>query len=134
MTIKIKNVLAIYLKTNLLTVLQKFQQKLEALNSNGLLNQQIMKEAANSILPVMRTRIYEHGLAVDGSAIGTYSTRPLYISITENPAANFGEPTGKTGKSRFKGGKKKVRTTRANILKADITNSKPLLDLMNPVM
>jgi hypothetical protein len=44
----------------------------------------------------MTARIHEQGLAADGSPIGQYSTKPLYVS---------GGGTGKRGQSSFRSGK-----------------------------
>jgi hypothetical protein len=55
----------------------------------------------------MRSRIHEQGLAADGEPIGEYSSKPLYVGVTGYHGVNVGAPLGKTGKTKFKKGKKK---------------------------
>jgi len=65
--------------------------------------QQLEQTIASDLLPEMRTRIHTNGLASDGTAIGTYSTKPLYINTTKT-ARKALPPVGKTGKSKFDNG------------------------------
>lgn len=56
----------------------------------------VMRIAVSSVLAEQKKRIYQNGLASNGSKIGTYSTKPASIS-RKNQA-------GSTGKTYFKGG------------------------------
>ena len=71
---------------------------------------QIVRTVAFDVLADMTPRIIERGGAADGSNIGSYSKKPIYISVKNNPVRSFGQPLGKrfNGKSRsiFASGKK----------------------------
>lgn len=89
------------LKTNLTEVVQGLMHKLGCI-TNGDCYDTIMRTVATTELGMMKTRIHERGLAADGSAIGQYSTTPMYVGVKANPGKSFGRPVGKTGKSKFK--------------------------------
>ena len=99
----------IAIKTNVWAVLNKIQGNINKLSLGGEYYEGMLRETCASILPVVQTRIHEQGKATDGSAIGEYSTKPIYVSAKANPgnAGLFGTPTGKTGKSKFSSGEKK---------------------------
>lgn len=56
---------------------------------------QAMEVAGRGILPVVSKRVFTEGKATDGSLIGQYSTKPIYISKKNSPR-NAGEDKGKT--------------------------------------
>lgn len=93
----------ITLKTNFTQALGPLVAKLQ----DSRLYDTAIRTAATSVLGEMKTRIHEQGKAADGSDIGTYSKKPIYVSITANPGKSFGRPIGKSGKSKFASGKKK---------------------------
>ena len=64
-----------------------------------------MKSAALTVLGEMRVRIHENGQAADGSDIGAYSVKPLYVNPNNSPR-KF-PPAGKSGKTVFASGQKK---------------------------
>jgi hypothetical protein len=99
--------IAYYLHTNLPAVLLRLKEKVDALQPGGLLHDSIMSQAASSVLPAMSSRIHEQGLSADGDSIGQYSSKSLYVSVGEYPGIAVGTPAGKTGKTKFKKGKKK---------------------------
>lgn len=96
----------ITLKTNIGDIIKKLQADINKLSPGGEYYEGMLRETCNSIKPVVQTRIHKQGKASDGSAIGEYSTKPLYVSIS-HPGKSFGDPTGKTGKSVFSSGEKK---------------------------
>ena len=55
-----------------------------------------METAARDVLPDVARRVFTDGKASDGSAIGSYSTKPIYISKKNSPVQNAGEPKEKT--------------------------------------
>lgn len=60
----------------------------------------LMRTIATTMLPVIRTRIHEQGLAADGSDIGQYDkTTPLYVNPLNSPKSF--PVKGKTGKTKF---------------------------------
>lgn len=61
-------------------------------------------EATNEIIIMQSERIFNKGTNNQGSAIGSYSTKPpIYVSLRQSPRAF---PTkGKNGKTTFKNGK-----------------------------
>jgi len=79
------------------------------LNPNGAELNNIVRIVALTQLANMKVRIHQDGKAADGSAIGNYSTKPMYVSATSNigNAKKFGAPVGKNGLSKFKSGKQK---------------------------
>jgi hypothetical protein len=80
------------------SVIQSFTAK------GGVLDNAI-KTGALTVMADMKARIHEEGKAADGSDIGTYSTKPIYVNPANSPR-KF--PTvGKTGKSIFTSGEKK---------------------------
>lgn len=70
-----------------------------------------LKLSAFSVTDEMATRIFSDGNKTDGSGIGQYSTKPMYINPDVlkniNVPGNIGVPRGKTGETKFKTGKKK---------------------------
>lgn len=89
------------LRTNANQVIRGLTQKI--LNPETL--DIAVRSVATTMLAEMKTRVFEEGGATSGD-IGKYSTKPLYVSINANPGKSFGQPTGKTGKSKFTTGKK----------------------------
>ena len=58
---------------------------------------------ASTLLYDIKSRIHQKGLVADGSRVGEYSRKPMYVPISKSGGA----PVGKTGKSVFKTGKRK---------------------------
>lgn len=59
----------------------------------------ILRTIATSMNGVMVTRIHENGIASDGTKIGVYDTKPIYVNPTKAPRSF---PTGgKSGKTEF---------------------------------
>lgn len=70
----------------------------------------IVRTVALNVLAEMRFRIQNQQTATNGSIIGQYSTKPLYVSLKDSPGgSSLGRPLGKpvNGKrsSKFKSGK-----------------------------
>lgn len=59
--------------------------------------------AAQTAHAEMTERIFTHGKASDGSSIGTYSAKPLYVN--PNDAPRKFPPAGKYGQTEFNNGK-----------------------------
>lgn len=79
--------------------------------STPALADRVTKVVASEMLGEIRARIHQQGKAADGSDIGAYSTKPLYVSIAQNVGRSFGAPLGKPNKygkrrSKFESGKK----------------------------
>ena len=77
------------------------------LNVKSEMVSNVVRTVALTQMATMRRRIHQQGKASDGSLIGEYSTEPMYVSMSANIGSikMFGEPVGKTGKSKFKNGK-----------------------------
>lgn len=63
-----------------------------------------LKLAAYTTTAKMGERIFDEGKTQSGQNIGSYSTKPIYVSLSVAPKPK-GAPTGKSGKSKFKDGK-----------------------------
>lgn len=93
------------IKTNISALSTTIGQRLATLYPGGKNRDTVMRTLSTSMLGVVKTRIHEEGKATDGTLIGVYSKKPLYISIKANAGRSFGAPVGKTGKSKTKAGK-----------------------------
>lgn len=62
----------------------------------------VLREVATTMRGEMGRRIHSEGKNANDSKIGDYSTKPIYVSISDNPGRSFGRPIGKTGRSVFK--------------------------------
>jgi hypothetical protein len=87
--------------------LQALLEKLTALLPGSTGYNSMMRVAAVKALQSVKQRIHAGGLAADGSDIGTYATKPIYISTVTGTGKGFAQPMGKSGKQAFTGGKKK---------------------------
>lgn len=56
--------------------------------------------AARTVVKDMRKRIFDRGETPDGAQIGTYSTEPIYISLSQMSKTGPGRKT-RGGKSKF---------------------------------
>lgn len=66
----------------------------------------VLNKAVISLFGDMDQRIFVDGMAADGSPIGKYGTKPMYVNPKELPVKL--PPIGKTGKKQFKDGKPHV--------------------------
>jgi hypothetical protein len=66
-----------------------------------------MEVAARDVLPEIADRVFDKGKATDGSLIGEYSTKPIYIEQSKSPRA-AGERKAKT--YFFKGGYREFKS------------------------
>lgn len=62
----------------------------------------VMISAMNTVLAAQKKRIFQNGLASNGSIIGKYSTKPIYISKKKQ--------SRNTGKTYFKGGYREYKS------------------------
>ena len=69
----------------------------------GLHDPKVIRKALLSLFSVYQDRIFEKGIASDGSGIGKYSTAPIYVNPAKSPRA-IGRPIGKSGRSKFLSG------------------------------
>ena len=60
-------------------------------------------EATNEVIIMQEDRIFNKGIDSKGSPVGTYSTTPIYISISASPKKFPAK--GKNGEVKFKNGK-----------------------------
>jgi len=93
------------INSNLAKSADSLAAKLKLLEPGGAIYDNIMRAVSLTMLSAVKRRIYLEGRAADGSDIGQYSTRPIYINPKNSPK-DFGRPIGKTG-SKFKTGEKK---------------------------
>lgn len=89
-------------------VLNGIVLRISSINKGGSAHDRISRIGAESMLSEVRERIHSKGLAADGSAIGQYSRKPMYVSLKSNIGNNksFGQPAGKNGNTTFSSGKK----------------------------
>lgn len=85
--------------------IQKLTDDLKAKLLNPQTIDTTVRKTATTMLAEIKTRVFEDGQATSQD-IGKYSTKPLYVSIDQNPGRSFGRPIGKTGRSKFETGKK----------------------------
>lgn len=81
--------------------------KIESILPGGAQYEGLQRTVGISLLGDVKTRIHEQGLASDNTKIGSYSTKPMYVSAKANVGRSFGRPIGKTGLSKFKTGARK---------------------------
>jgi hypothetical protein len=96
----------IEIKDNIKNVLGSLTARLKLFDRGSVGYDGLARTVASTALAQLKSRIHEQGKAADGSDIGTYSTKPIYVSVKNNPGRSFGLPTGKTGRYVFKTGKK----------------------------
>ena len=95
------------MRTNIHSVLAPYILKL---GTNEMADR-VTKIVASTMLGDIRARIHQEGKASDGSDIGQYSTKPMYVSVKANPGRSMGTPFGKPNKfgkrfAKFASGKK----------------------------
>lgn len=72
--------------------------------------QQAVYDSMLSLYADFKDRIFQDGLDADGSQIGSYSTKPIYVSIDSNTSQvrkSSLKPKGKHSDKDFKNGKKR---------------------------
>ncbi len=84
-------------------VLAGLSNKLEQLQIGGTVYNSMVQSIGATLLYDIKSRIHQQGLSADGSRVGEYSRKPMYVPITKGGGA----PVGKTGKAVFKTGKRK---------------------------
>lgn len=91
--------------------IREFQVSLENRVKNLRVFTDPLRFAAFDVTSRMGERIFDDGKKTDGSSIGQYSTKPIYVNpdvLKEMKVpGNIGVPMGKTGEIKFKTGKKK---------------------------
>jgi hypothetical protein len=85
------------LESNLGNVLGGIAEKMQRVAESEYKN--ILRTIATSMNGVMVTRIHEQGVASDGSKIGAYDTKPIYVNPTKS-TRSF-PVGGKSGKTEF---------------------------------
>jgi hypothetical protein len=90
--------------TNVPEVIRSLNGKIESFFPGAGNYEGLLRTVATTTMAEMKTRIHENGLASDGTLIGKYSRKPMYVSKSANVGRSFGRPIGKTGKSKFKSG------------------------------
>lgn len=89
--------------SNAVPVLAGLSNRLQQLQTGGTVYNSMVQSIATTLLSDIKTRIHQQGLAADGSRVGEYSRKPMYVPISKSGGA----PVGKTGKAVFKTGKRK---------------------------
>jgi hypothetical protein len=84
-------------------VLTELSSKLQQLQTGGTVYNSMLQSIGATMLYDIKSRIHQQGLAADGSRVGEYSRKPIYVPISKSGGA----PVGKTGKAVFKTGKRK---------------------------
>lgn len=79
------------------------QQYIKKLQSISIKDIKPFYEATNEIIIKQDERIFNKGVDANGTAIGKYDTKPVYISLKYTPR-KFA-PKGKNGETKFKNGK-----------------------------
>lgn len=85
--------------------LKQWQKKLEDSVKNMKNFSEPLRLGAFDATAKMGERIFDEGKKESGAKIGSYSTKPIYISAAAVPKPK-GRPIGKTGKSKFESGAK----------------------------
>ena len=96
------------MKSNMTEVITLLVSRINSVAQGVANHSKIARIASESILSEVVERIHTKGLASDNTAIGKYSTKPIYVSTSSNVGSKkaFGAPVGKTGVDMFKSGKK----------------------------
>lgn len=69
----------INIKTNVQTVISNLLSQLSALNPGGTLNNAMVEQGYNTLLPLIIERVHTNGIATDGSAIGSTLVRTGHL-------------------------------------------------------
>ena len=93
--------------TNINDVISSLNGKIESFYPGASGYESLVRTVATTVSAEVKTRIHETGIASDGTKIGEYSRKPMYVSKAANVGRDFGRPVGKTGKSKFSSGKRK---------------------------
>lgn len=72
-------------KTNMTRVLNQVAATLNSYSPGGENHDALLRKVTTSMIGVVKTRIHEEGKASDGSLIGNYSTKPIYVSLSTSP-------------------------------------------------
>lgn len=86
--------------------LEEYQGKLQQLAREGSENaiERILVPASNELLANIKNRIIQEGQKSDGSKIGNYSTKPMYVEQQAFIQKSKFKPRGKTGETTFDNG------------------------------
>lgn len=93
----------ISIATNTDTVLAALSSRLQQLQTGGAVYNSMVQSIGTTLLSDIKSRVHQQGLAADGSRVGAYSTKPMYVPVSKGGGA----PVGKTGIAVFKTGKRK---------------------------
>lgn len=87
--------------------LEQYQNKLSQLAKEGSEKaiESIVVPAANELLANIKNRIIKDGQKSDGSKIGNYSVKPIYVEREAFIQKSKFKPKGKTGKTTFDNGR-----------------------------
>ena len=72
-------------KTNIGSVVRSLNDKLVSLSPGAENYDALLRTVTTSMIGVVKTRIHEQGKASDGTIIGEYSKKPIYISLSASP-------------------------------------------------
>jgi hypothetical protein len=91
----------IKVNANIESILKPIVEKLNSLD--GEFGNNLLREVATTQLAEMKVRIFEDGEDENNSAIGNYSTNPIYLNPNNSPKKFT--TAGKSGKTKFKDGR-----------------------------
>lgn len=92
----------IQINSNMNQWLESTIAKLHTMENGGSAADAAMLHGMVTLLPVIKTRIHEHGKDSDDQTIGQYSTKPIYVNPKNSPKGFA--PKGKHGQTKFKSG------------------------------
>lgn len=72
------------MKSNMTEVITSLVSRINSVAQGGANHSKIARIASESILSEVVERIHTKGLASDNTAIGKYSTKPIYVSVKNN--------------------------------------------------
>lgn len=87
------------LRSNIDATIKRIEGCMKQIQPGGEAFDKAIHEVADTHLHCSQERIHTSGMASDGSEIGQYSTKPMYVNPKNSPKSF--QPTGKTGRSTF---------------------------------
>ena len=87
------------LHSNIDSTIRRIEDRMKHIQPGGETFDKAILEAAETHLHSCVERIHDNGMASDGSGIGQYSTKPMYVNPAKT-SSSF-QPVGKTGRDTF---------------------------------
>ena len=102
-------------KTNIGSVVRSLNDKLVSLSPGAENYDALLRTVTTSMIGVVKTRIHEQGKASDGTIIGEYSKKPIYISLSASPKKFVAKGKKSASTIRVKKSSLKVETSKSLI-------------------